>query len=161
MRKLLEGVALLALGLQISITLLAFFGPQQLPARIPIHFDVSGHPDGWGSSAMLLILPAITIINYLLFTVVTQFPGAFKYPVKVTSMNRRRMQSLALDMMAWLKLEIVGLLTWIQWVTIATARQPDKPIPAMAPAALVVVFATVLFYIASMFRAGRESQRLL
>jgi uncharacterized membrane protein len=161
MRKWIEGVALLALGLQISITLLAFFGPQQLPARIPIHFDVGGRPDGWGSSAMLLLLPAITIINYLLFTVVTQFPGAFKYPVKVTSMNRLRMQSLALDMMAWMKLEIVGLLTWIQWVTIATARQPDKPIPAMTPAALVIVFATVLFYIASMFRTGRESQRLL
>ena len=161
MRKWLEGVALLVLGLQVSITLLALFGPQQLPDRIPIHFNIASHPDGWGSPAMLLILPAITIINYLLFTVVTQFPGAFNYPVKVTSMNRLRIQNLALDMMAWMKLEIVGLLTWIQWVTIETARRPDKPIPAMTPAALVIVFATVAFYIASMFRVGRESQRLL
>ena len=161
MRKWLEGIALLALGLQISITLLAFFGHDQLPNRIPIHFDAIGHPDGWGSPAMLLILPAITLINYLLFTVVTQFPGAFKYPVKVTVINRQRMQSLALDMMAWMKFEIVALLTWIQWATVNTAHDPARRLPPMTPAALVIVFATILFYIASMFRAGRESQRLL
>src|SRR5690349_2160213 len=128
MRKWLEGMALLALGLQISVTVLAFFGSDQLPERVPIHFDAIGHPDGWGSAAILLMLPAISIVNYLLFTVVTQFPGAFKYPVRVTAMNRQRMQSLALDMMAWLKFEIVGLLSWMQWVTVATARNSHRPL---------------------------------
>lgn len=103
MRKWLEGIALLALGLQISVTVRALFGFDHLPERIPIHFDALGHADGWGSPAMLLVLPAITIINYLLFTVVTQFPGAFNYPVKVTVLNRQRLQGLALDMMAWMK----------------------------------------------------------
>ena len=68
MRKWLEGIALLALGLQISVTVRARFGFDHLPERIAIHFDALGHADGWGSPAMLLVLPAITIINYLLFT---------------------------------------------------------------------------------------------
>jgi uncharacterized membrane protein len=155
MRKWLEGVALLILGLHASITILALFGAERLPERIPIHFDATGRPDGWGSPAMLLLLPAITLIIYLLFTVVTRFPGSFNYPVRVTVFNRQRMQSLALDMMAWLKVEIVGLLTWMQWVTIELARYPERTVPAMTAAALVAVFATFTFYIVLMFKAGR------
>jgi len=160
MRKWLEGIALLVLGLHISITLRALFGSDQLPERIPIQFDATGHATGWGSAAMLLLLPAITLIIYLLFTVVTRFPGAFDYPVKITAFNRQRMQGLALDMMAWLKVEIVTLLTWMQWVTIEVARSPSRYIPSMMPAALVAVFATFSVYIVMMFKAGREPHRL-
>jgi uncharacterized membrane protein len=156
MRKWLEGIALLALGLHIAVTLRALFGSDQLPERIPIRFDAMGNPTRWGSPTMLLLLPAITLIIYLLFTVVTRFPGAFNYPVKVTAFNRQRMQNLALDMTAWLKAEIVSLLTWMQWVTVEVARNPGRHIPAMTPAALVVVFATVSLYIVTMFKSGRD-----
>jgi hypothetical protein len=160
MRKWLEESALLALGLNTAITVLALFGPGQLPERIPIHFDAMGRPNGWGSPAMVLVLPSTTLIIYLLFTVVTSFPGAFNYPVKVTSLNRQRLQNLALDMMAWLKVEIVSLLTWMQWVTITVARHPERRMPVMTVATFVVVFATVTFYIVKMFKAGREPFRL-
>jgi hypothetical protein len=156
MRKWLEGIVLLVLGLHLAITVRALFGSDHLPERIPIRFDATGHPTTWGSPAMLILLPAITLIIYLLFTVVTRFPGAFNYPFKVTSFNRRQMENLALDMMAWLKVEIVGVLTWMQWVTIEVARIPNRYIPAMTPAALVAVFATVSVYIVMMYRAGRE-----
>jgi hypothetical protein len=159
MRKSLEEIALLVLGLNTAITVLALFGADQLPERIPVHFDAMGRPNAWGSPAMVLVLPATTLIIYLLFTVVTSFPGAFKYPVKVTSLNRRRLHDLALDLMAWLKAEIVSLLTWMQWVTIAVARNPERHLPAMTVAALVVVFATVTFYSVLMFKVGRVPLR--
>jgi hypothetical protein len=75
MRKWLEGIALLALGLDIAFTVLAVAGPAPLPGRIPIHFDLKGHPNAWGSTAMILLLPGVTIFIYLLLTVVTRFPG--------------------------------------------------------------------------------------
>jgi hypothetical protein len=159
MRKWLEGIALLILGLHLSISVRALFGSDHLPERIPLQFDATGHPTAWGSPAILVLLPAITLIIYLLFTVVTRFPGAFNYPVRVTSFNRRRMENLALDMMAWLKVEIVVLLTWMQWVTVEVARNPNRYLPAMTPAVLVAVFATVSVYIVMMYRAGREPHR--
>lgn len=159
MRKWLEGIALLVLGLHIAITVRALFGSDHLPERIPIQFDAAGHATGWGSPAMLILFPAVTLIIYLLFTVVTRFPGAFNYPVKVNVFNRRRMENLARDMMAWLKVEVIGLLTWMQWVTIEMARNPERTVPAMTPAALVAVFATVSVYIVLMFKAGREPRR--
>lgn len=156
MRKWLEGIALLALGLHFAITVLAQFSPESLPGSVPIHLEAKGHPDGLGSPAMLFVLPAFALIIYLLFTVVTQFPSAFNYPVTVTVFNRKRLRTLALDMMAWLKAEIVSVLTWMQWVTVETARDPDRHIPAMTPLAFVVVFATISFYVVRMHRAGRD-----
>jgi hypothetical protein len=159
MRKWLEEIALLGLGLNTAITVLALFGSEHIPERVPIHFDATGHPDTWGSPAMILLLPAITIIVYLLLTVVTKYPGAFNYPVRVTVFNRQRLQNVAQDLIAWLKAEIVSLLTWIQWVTIALARNPMKHMPVMTTAAFVVVFATVTFYVVLMFKVGREPLR--
>lgn len=156
MRKWLEGIALLALGLHVSITILAFFGDQRLPSHIPIRFNAAGHPTAWGSPVVALLLPAITSVIYLLFTVVTRVPGAFSYPVPVTAMNRQKVQGLVMDMMAWLKAEIVCLLTWMQWVTVDVARNPGRHLPVMTVVALVAVFATLTFYIATMHRAGKE-----
>jgi Protein of unknown function (DUF1648). len=158
MRKWLEGITLLALGLHTSVTILALFGNERLPERIPLHFDAMGRPDGWGSPAMLLLLPAVTLMIYLLFTVVSSFPGSFHFPVRVTILNRQRMQDLALDLMAWLKVEIVSLLTWMQWMTIELARDPSKTLPAMSAVGLVAVFATFSFYVVLMFRLGKEPQ---
>lgn len=157
MRKLLEMISLTALGFQLAITTLALFGSQRLPERIPIHFDALGNPNAWGSPAMLLLLPSVAVINYLLFTVVTKFPSAFNYPVRVTVANRLRLQGLALDMIAWLKAEIVCLFARMQWATIEVARHPQQGMPpSMMPVALVIVFATVTFYIAAMFRVAKE-----
>ncbi len=157
MRKLLEAITLLALGVQISFTILALFGSDRLPERIPIRFDAAGNPNGWGSPAMLLILPAVAVTIYLLFTVVSQFPSAFNYPVRVTVANRLRLQSLALNMIEWVKAEVVVLFAWMQWATIQLARHPQRGLPAsMMPVALVAVFATVASYIVAMFKIAKE-----
>ncbi|HEX4756798.1 MAG TPA: DUF1648 domain-containing protein [Terracidiphilus sp.] len=157
MRKLLEAITLLALGVQISFTILALFGSNRLPERIPIHFDAAGNPNGWGSPAMLLILPAVAVTIYLLFTVVSQFPSAFNYPVRVTVANRLRLQSLALNMIEWIKAEVVVLFAWMQWATIQLARHPQHGLPAsMMPVALVAVFATVTSHIVAMFKIAKE-----
>jgi hypothetical protein len=98
---------------------------------------------------------AITI--YLLFTVVTRFPSAFNYPVRVTAQNRAGLETLALGMIAWLKLEIVLLFAVIQWGVVRAARHPTSTSPATwMPTMLIAVFATIGWHIAAMFRAGRS-----
>lgn len=157
MRKFLEMITLAALGILISVTVRALVGAESLPARIPTHFDLAGNPNRWGSPTMLLMMPGAAISIYLLLTVVTKSPSAFNYPVRVTVANRLRLQALALDMIAWLKMEMICLFTWIQWATIHAARHPEEGAPAsMMPVALVAVFTTITCYIAAMFRVAKE-----
>jgi uncharacterized membrane protein len=160
MRKALEIVSLLAMAVLVFLTVRAFFGPARLPARIPIHFNAAGRPDGYGSPAMLLIFPAIAVVLYLLMSLVARFPAAFNFPVRVTPFNRQRLEDLALNMIAWLKAEIVVFFTWIEAGSILAVRQPGHGLsPALMPGLQAAVFATCIVHIAAMFKAGRSASR--
>ena len=91
MRKVLEWISFTALVVLLAATALALLGPHRLPDPIPTHFDALGHPDGWGSPRMLLLLPAIATGIYLLMTWVACYPGAFNFPVRVTPRNREEL----------------------------------------------------------------------
>lgn len=158
MRKILEPIALAALAVLILITFRALYGPNRLPDSIPTHFDLAGRPDGWGSPLTLILLPAMGLFVYLLMTVVARFPSAFNYPVRVTSENRPRLQTVAIRMILWLKAELVCLFGWLQWSTIHAARHPGESLSAahfMAPVSILLVFGTIGWHFVAMRRAAK------
>ncbi|HLY40797.1 MAG TPA: DUF1648 domain-containing protein [Terracidiphilus sp.] len=148
MRKILELVALIALSANVWITYRALSGPQPLPSRIPTHFDAAGNPNGWGSPSVLILLPVISIALYLGFTIVSRFPMAFHYPVRVTEANLQRVQSLTLDMLAWMKSELSWMFCALQYWMIAAARSGEGKLPALlVPGFLVLILGTIGVYL--------------
>jgi len=157
MRKTLEAISLAALVLLLWITWRALTGPGHLAGRIPTHFDLAGRPDGSGSPAMLLLLPAVAVLLYLLLGIVVRFPSAFNYPVPVTADNRPRLEALSLSMIAWLKAELICLFVWLQNLAIQAAKHPADGLHAGSftiPASIILVFATIAWYIKAMRRAA-------
>ena len=156
MRKTLETIALLLLLCTWAITAYAVAGPNHLPARIPTHFNVAGQPDGWGVPAMLWLMPVVATFIHLLMTLVARYPAAFHFPVRTGPASRRQLEAIALEMLSWLKAEVVTLFAWIQYQTIQFARNGEGVLsPFFLPAVLVVVFGTILWHISAMHRAGR------
>jgi hypothetical protein len=156
MRRSLEAISLGALALQFWITWRAFYGPLPLPARIATHFDLAGNPNGWGSPSALLLLPAVAVALYLLISAVSLFPSVFNFPVRVTPENRPRLEMLAIQMIAWLKAELVCLFTWIQGAAIEAARRGHGGLaPALFPVALAAIFGTIGWYLMAMRRTAR------
>lgn len=155
MRALLHTLALTALLAMWISTIYAIVGPHPLPARIPVHFDPSGTPNGWGTPAMLWLLPGIAALVYGLMTLVARFPAAFSFPVRVTPRNRSRLEDLALSMIGWLRVETVCLFAVIQYVTIQLARRGGGGLsPWFLPLTLGVIFATILAHVRAMLRTG-------
>ena len=68
MRKTLEIIALCLVLLSWAVTANAVLGRNPLPARIPTHFNATGQPDGWGTPAMLWLIPRMGTVIYLLMT---------------------------------------------------------------------------------------------
>jgi uncharacterized membrane protein len=156
MRKNLEAISLGALALTIWITWQAFHGPHPLPTQIPTHFNAAGNPDGWGPPATLLMLPVIAAVIYLIITVIAQFPALFNYPVAVTEENRARLEALTLEMIAWLKAELVCFFAWIQWFLLQIIQQGHGRLsPVIVAVFLAAFMTTIAWYIAAIFRAGR------
>ncbi len=165
MRKILEAISLGAVSVSAFLAWSARYGPNRLPDRIPTHFDMAGHVNGWGSSASLPLLPLTALGIYLMITVMVavlhRFPALFNYPVEVTDENRPRLQALALAMVAWIKAETMCLFAWIQWMTIQAARMPDGEflptsgysVGMLGMVALLLV--TIGWFIVAMVRAGQ------
>jgi uncharacterized membrane protein len=160
MRKILETISLLTLALLFFMTFRAFYGPNRLPDRIATHFNATGQADGWGSPVALLVFPIMAIGIYLLMTLVSRFPGAFNFPVRVTSQNRHQLEKLALNMIAWLKAEIVVFFTSMSAEANRAARHPDHRFsPFLMPMLLGAVFLTCILHIIAIFRAGSNTSR--
>lgn len=157
MRRILEIISLAGMLLMVWMTGETLYGPGRLPARIPIHFDVAGNPNAWGSRWTLLGIPVTALLIYVLMTVVARYPAAFNFPVRVTPATRPRLEALALQMISWLKTEVVCLFAWIQAVTIGVARHGHGGLsPFFMPVVLAAVFVTVVSYVIAMRRVGRR-----
>ncbi|MGD0736171.1 MAG: DUF1648 domain-containing protein [Terracidiphilus sp.] len=156
MRKTLEAIGIIALAVLFWITYSALRGPDRLPDRIPTHFDLAGNPNAWGTPATLLFVPGLALALYLAITVVSQFPSAFNFPVRVTPQNRSRLEKLAVSMVTWLKVELVCLFVWIQAATINSARHQALGLsPLLLPVSLVAVFGTIAWHFVAMRRAAK------
>lgn len=158
MRKILEAAALIALFVDVWITYRAMGGPNPLPTRIPTHFDTAGNPNGWGSPATLIFLPGIAIALYFGITLVSRFPVGFHYPVRVTQVSLPRIQSLTLDMLAWMKAELCGMFCTLQYWMIEAARSgAGKLPPLLMPGFLVLIFGTIGVYFVLVIGASTRS----
>jgi uncharacterized membrane protein len=156
MRRIAEIVSLAALAAIYWITYEALAGPGRLHDQVPTHFNLAGKPDAWGPPSMLLLLPIMATGLYLMMSLVSRFPSAFNYPVRVTAENRERLQTLALTMIGWLKAETMCLFAWIQWISIQVVRLQGKGFPAVAmPITAVVIFGTLVWFIVAMRKTAK------
>jgi uncharacterized membrane protein len=161
LRKTLGFTAAAALAALWALTFQAVWGAHRLPSRIATHFDGAGNVNGWGEPRMLWLFPLIAAFVYALMTVVSYFPESFNYPVRVTPLMRPRLQAITLGMIAWLRVEIVGLFLLIQYEIVHSARAGHNTLPPfLLPTLTGLVFATIIAHFVAMGRAaGRGTTR--
>jgi uncharacterized membrane protein len=160
MRKSVEVVGLGMLIVLYYMTWSALSGPDHLPERIPTHFDISGNPNGWGSPAILMFLPAIATGLYLLMTVLGVVRmQSYNLPVRVTTANLPFIREQTGVMVSWLKLEFVCLFTYVQRAMIQAARRGEFPFsPQMIFVFLIVVSATVGWHLVVILRGAKSRE---
>ena len=158
MRKTLEVVGLGILGWLYWITYAVLHGPGGLPGRIPTHFDISGQPNAWGSPEILWLLPAVGTGLYLLMSALAAIRFTrFNLPVRVTQTNLPFIQEQTAVLVAWIKVEMLGLFAYIQQAIIDGARRGTFRLsPMVLPVFLAAIFATVGWHLAVIIRGARE-----
>ena len=158
MRRSLEFVSLIVLGWMGWLTWSALAGPNPLPGRIPTHFNAAGNPDGWGTPAMLLLLPLVGFALYAIITVVSRFPSAFNYPVRIRPQVRQQVESLTLNMIGWIKAELLLLFALLQSTILRAAHGGDPRLhPLAVPAFIVLIFVTIGGHMVAVIRVARAA----
>lgn len=94
----------------------------RLPETIPTHFNFAGEVDGTGPRAMIALFPAIALIMFVGFTILSRFPHVFNYLVAITESNAEAQYRNAQMLLAILKSIIAWLFCGITWQTIQISR---------------------------------------
>jgi uncharacterized membrane protein len=141
------GLALLLLG-----SILALL---TLPPSIPVHFNLAGEADGWGSRSLVIALPGAALLLYVMLSLIARVPHWYNYPRQITAVNAERQYLLARRLVIGLK----ALLVWVFLAILAQTAQVALRPPALVGPWLNVlaiggIAASVLWY----FWSSRERQ---
>ena len=85
----------------------------KLPEKIPTHFNISGEPNGWSGKISILNLPVLSVILFVLMTILSSYPHTFNYLIKITDENADIQYTLVKKYLAFLKFLIMILFTVI------------------------------------------------
>jgi uncharacterized membrane protein len=120
----------------------------ELPARIPIEFNGSGEPDGYGNKTFIWIFPAVGGFLYVLLTVLSLFPNLYNFLVKITPENMVVQYKLASRFIRILKTVIVLLFLFVCYQTIRISKGETTGLGrTFLPVFLILIFGVVLIYI--------------
>lgn len=108
----LEAIAAVGLAGQIGLLLPKL---PRLPEQVPVHFDFAGRPDRMGPRATLTVLPLVSLVAFVLLTVVARLPHLANYPVAITPDNAARQYRLATILLTLVKTEMVWLVGFLGW----------------------------------------------
>lgn len=142
---ILEFIAFSSLLILIALPIISL---KTLPETIPVHFNASGQPDGYGNRSAIFLLPAIGAIMYLLMTVVEAFPHIYNYPVEITPENASVQYRIATRLIRILKTVILITFSFISFQTVKTATGGAAGLgKSFLPVFLLLTFAPILVYL--------------
>jgi uncharacterized membrane protein len=147
----LEGASILLLILMLIYCGIHF---QNLPEKIPTHFNASGESDEFGGKTTIWLLPFTGLVQYVILTVLNRFPHTFNYPVKITAENAEQQYRLATRLILSLKASILLLFGYITFKTVSMAEGKSDTLGNYSMVAFVVLLAGITgFYFIQSFRA--------
>lgn len=113
--KIVEALSIVGLTVLFLLPLLFY---NQLPERIPIHFNAAGDPDGYSGREGVWLLPGIGLVLFILLTAINRSPETFNYPTKITLENAESKYRNAMQMIRWMKLIILVMFIYLTWMMV-------------------------------------------
>ena len=101
---------ILTLGIGFSFAIIVGFSNVEI---IPLHINIHGEVDNYGSKWELFILPAIALLIYLLMWWLERNPQLYNFP---SSKNHRRkeQEKIGVELISWLKVITVLMFVLIE-----------------------------------------------
>lgn len=116
---------------------------QDIPDKIPGHYNALGETDRWTGKSELLFLPILGWLLFIGVTVIELFPKLWNTGVTVTEENWPRVYRVIKNMLASTKLQLSAIFVFL---TINSALQNELP-SWFLPLVLVLVFGSLTYFI--------------
>lgn len=125
-----------------------------LPESVPVHFNINGEADRWGSKASIQALPIIGIGLTIILGLTPRFPKYFNFPVKVTESNKNELYRLAFRMIRVINVIILVLFgfTTVHIVNSARGNQSES-MNFFFLVFMMLMIGTTIYYLSKMYKA--------
>lgn len=131
---------------------LAVYYYNQLPQIIPIHFNASGEPDGYGNKSFLWIMPGIEVVLYISMLVLSRYPHLFNYPATITEENAHDQYQMGARLLRAVNLATAIIFCYITFSMIQSALNNKIGLSGwFMPIVLIVIFGILVFYFIKVF----------
>ncbi|WP_410222409.1 DUF1648 domain-containing protein [Pedobacter sp.] len=138
---IIEALSIIVLVTLAVITVVSY---KNLPDIVPVHFNLAGGADRFGSKKEIFALPLIAIVIYTLLTILNRYPHIFNYPTQITEANALQQYTNATKLLRYLKLIIVSIFLLIFYFTTKAADAKNTTLPSWI---LLLAFASVTILI--------------
>lgn len=101
---------ILTLGVGFSFAIIVGFSNVEI---IPLHINIHGEVDNYGSKWELFILPAIALLIYLLTWWLERNPQLYNFP-NSKQHSRKEQEKIGVELISWLKVITVLMLVLIE-----------------------------------------------
>lgn len=137
-------IALEIIGLLLFVGIIAFVLTQwdQLPARIPSHYNAKGEIDSWGDKNVILHVSTISVFIYVLITLFSFLPGTWNIPVQTPEENKEKVYQYTMNLLVLVKVEFLTLFFCSIYYTATVQPEPIL----LVPVSLLVIFCTIICY---------------
>ena len=113
-----KSLPILALGIGFAFAIIVGFSNVEI---IPLHINIHGEVDNYGSKWELFILPAIALLIYLLTWWLERNPQLYNFP-NSKQHSRKEQEKIGVELISWLKVITVLMLVLIEILLIV---KPD------------------------------------
>ncbi len=110
----------IGLVLIIGLWIFSFWIFNSAPNKVPIHFNINGKVDSYGSKYSLLLLPLLVTVIFTGLHYLSRVPYLFNYPFTITESNYEKAYRNATNSLHYLKFFIIVLFWIIQHLVYKT-----------------------------------------
>lgn len=136
-------------GIDAAMFAMTAFFWNQLPARIPTHFGISGAADAWAQKSLLMgyLVPVLLLLMFLFFILLYRYPQYSSWPTTLILMTveeekREKIFDILRAMLSTLLFWIALLFAYLQFAIIATA---NGRVPGVENYVMIFFIAIALF----------------
>lgn len=123
---------------------------------IPIHYDINGEVNAWGSRSFLWFLPLLSLAMYIGISVLEKYYPKLNYPVKVTPENAVPLYRLTLSLLRHVKFFVILLFAYINNASLTNEAGLNKLILWILVAD---IFIQLFIHIIKMLRLEDKTNR--
>ncbi len=137
-------------GILLTITGYFILNYSKIQDRIPIHFNLHGEADGYGSKSTLWFLIVLIFGLHLMMTTISRYPHTFNYINKITEENAIKQYNIAINMILELNLCIMIFFSYSIYSVIKSSLAESSNINIgstfifLIPLALIIIRSIIL-----------------